>query len=256
MPRLIAFLTAVALLPAMTIQPTSRTAVASSTRSSPFARKTCRVVKKKVHGKTKKVKVCTRVKPTATSLPQGTPVAAPTSTSTPILTSTPTATPTSTPNPATVVVSLAAAVPGYTFTENNGVYEVTDIPNGARVELSRFTVTAGESNGPTTYVLNFYVEAAKIPSHNDSTNPFWAPSNFMFRLVASNQHLYPFYGSNCSSTPGFSDKLLSNGESTQGWMCSAGIPAQNASGSYTLTWAKNLYRSATILNLAIATPSQ
>jgi hypothetical protein len=59
------------------------------------AKKVCKTVTKKVHGKKKKAKVCHTVKAAPSATPTGTPT--PTPTSTPAPTSTPTKTPTNTP---------------------------------------------------------------------------------------------------------------------------------------------------------------
>jgi len=90
---------------------------AGNAHSATFAKKKCKTVTKKVHGKKKRVKVCKSAKPPAAK-PTKTPTNTPTPTSTPTLTPTPTATPTRAPtalDPSSFALSTADFPPNSTI---------------------------------------------------------------------------------------------------------------------------------------------
>jgi mono/diheme cytochrome c family protein len=111
-------------------------ALASSHAHVIPAKKKCKFVTKKVHGKKKRVKVCTKVK--ATPTPTETPTETPTDTPTPTLTppSAP-AQPTSTPTP----------TPTATATPTSGGAPVGDPHNGAKLWVSTRCVQCHKING-------------------------------------------------------------------------------------------------------------
>lgn len=147
-----------------------------------------------------------------------------------------------------IAVSPGAPPPGYSVTEAGGEYQVTDLLYGARLDLSRFTLTRDPTDGRS--VLSFYARATKVPSRSDATAPTWQPGDSILRLLGSNLHPYAFYSTFCSGTP-FHARELRNGQSTEGWMCSEGIPASSTSGSYTLTWTGAGYTPAPVLNILL-----
>jgi hypothetical protein len=90
----------------------------------PLAKKKCHYVTKKVHGKKKRVKVCTTVKPKATPTPTPTDTptdtpTTPTPTDTPTVTPTPTITPTATQTPV-YEFSFSGLMIGWTFVDPMG----------------------------------------------------------------------------------------------------------------------------------------
>jgi hypothetical protein len=207
---------------------------------------TTKTVKKKIHGKTQRVKVrvCvpTKPKPTATRTPK------------PTATSTPTPTPTATIVPANVTVSLDSAPPGFSFSATNGAFTLTDAQYGAQITLSRFALF---KNTDGTYRFYMYLNATKVAAPSDGEWPSWYAGG-SFGLVASNQHPYSFNDYFCDANPEFSSKPLYNGETTEGWVCSDSIDAQLLPGAYVLNWADEAgYQSPTVpvANLVIMGPS-
>jgi hypothetical protein len=213
-------------LVAATLAPARAGASTKAVPESTHTKCTTKWVKKKVHGKTQRVKVrvCVAAKPKASA------TMTPTRTPTP----TPTATPTETPVPPTVSVSLSTAPSGFTFSSTNGVVTLTDTAYGAQMTLSQFALF---KNNDGTYSLYMYVKAAKIPSQADDTSPSWdVPDAELFGLVASNQHPYLFYDG-CDVSPEFDPTQLYDGESTgAGWVCSDEIEPQYLAGQYILSW--------------------
>lgn len=144
--------------------------------------------------------------------------------------------------------------PAYTETESNGVYEVTDTTYGDRVDIDTFSL-ARDTNDSTSYVLSMHLTATKIPSSMDADNPEWDPDGFMFELVASNQHPYPFGFAQCAQQPEFFGTSLYDGESASGWVCSEDISAQYATGAYTLTWESASDSQVSVANITISAPA-
>lgn len=144
---------AILLLAVFTVTPTKPGSVVAS---SVVAKKHCHALTKKVHGKKKRIKVCSAGKGVPASPPSSSPTTAPTSTPTPTAaptsTPTPTATPTLPPSPYTTVVNDLAAgyekIPPY----NNSV-EI--LPDGSvRFGFSDPATGADFSLAPHHYVIN------------------------------------------------------------------------------------------------------
>jgi hypothetical protein len=152
-----------------------------------------------------------------------------------------------------VSVSPAAPPPGYSVAYSAGTYELTDIMYGARLDLSRFTLTREAATGH--YVLSFYGRATKVPSRSDGDAPTWQPGDSILRLVGSDLRPYAFYPTFCDMAPVFHNRELRNGQSREGWMCSEGIPTANTTGRYTLMWSGAGYTAVPVLNLTLTTSS-
>ena len=142
---------------------------AGNAHSATFAKKKCKMVTKKVHGKKKKVKVCQSARPPAAK-PTRTPTNTPTPTSTTTLTPTPTATPTQAPttlDPSSFALSAADFPPSSTIqlsqVESNGDADndklLLHFDTASRDQEGRVTgyvMETGQANGGHP-VLTYYL---------------------------------------------------------------------------------------------------
>ena len=118
--RRFGILVALGFLSAALLWPESRANASRYVHATP-AKKQCKLVTKKVHGKRKKVKVCRTVHaalpaPTSTATSTATSTSTPTPTPTATPTETPTATPTPTASPTATLTASATATPAPTAT--------------------------------------------------------------------------------------------------------------------------------------------
>ena len=119
---------------------------ATSVHSAPALKKKCKVVTKKVHGRKKRVKVCTAVKPTPkpkatpTDSPTLIPTATNTATPTPTLTSTLTVTATSTPT-STSTPTMPPGAPTQNVQVSASVSNPSPHQNSEETVYGRFLVS-------------------------------------------------------------------------------------------------------------------
>jgi hypothetical protein len=205
--------------------------------AEPGVKKTCHTVKKKVHGRIKKVKVCKAVvKPTLTKTPKPTATATVTLTPTVAPTVTATATPTVTPTPklASVSVGLASVDPRLTVSRDGSNYVFTDPVLGGHIEFDSLHIGLDDKGQQQFYA---HVSASKSPSPNDGEVHGFDMGSYttVFSLVAGNLHPYYFnnFAAACNELPAFQFTQVYNGETDSGWICTHDLP-QGATGQYTL----------------------
>lgn len=229
----------------------SSSAAASGHIHVVLATKKCHTVVKKIHGKKKRVKVCTRVTVKA-------PTILPTDTSTP--TNTPTVPPTGTPVPPTSSPTLTsnAASPGVAISQNTDgtIAMVLDKATGISAGY------LGKKTGLVDCVGDVPVDGdmwlwVGIRERNSGSTTFYSShQNFQLSDDAGNT-----YDAGLSCPEGTSDNYqeqwLDPGTETSGWI-GFSIPAEP--GNYTLSWSEfgaipwTPFATITVSTIDVVTP--
>jgi hypothetical protein len=150
-------------------------------------KKVCKNVKKKVHGKVKKVKVCSNV-----AAPKKTSTPTPTLTSTP--TNTPTATATSTLTPTSTLTSGTAVGSRFQQCQTTQGSITVDSVQGVSVQADAFQLNNSSNLGALNYPAGYvwlFVRGTEALTDPTSIRPsYYSTGGWNFRLVDSSGNAY------------------------------------------------------------------
>jgi hypothetical protein len=191
----------------------------------------CKIVKKKVHGKSKKVRVCTTVKPAVKPSPTSTP------------TVTPTDTPTDIPTPAATNTALGGSPTSSRFQQcqtDQGSITV-DAVQGVAVQIDAFQLNTSSNLGPLNYPAGYiwlFVRGTEALTGPTSIGKaYYSTGGWNFRLLDSSGNAYKsnvaVYPPNAPERSMQEQVLSALQPINSGWM---GFAVPNQPGIYRLEW--------------------